>query len=157
MRSRSSTQLLKVLFVALLAGLVMLSPVFAQETQTAVLYPTDDAYVDMAATALNFGSAPQLEASWSSVQTAGLQNQLQIDRLAYLKFNLTIPKGSIIHSASLNLYVTEAIANSSILVALPVKDTTWTEATINGNTRRTFQVPRKRREIRGSTKSRSPS
>jgi hypothetical protein len=124
--------LLKVLFVALLAVLVMLSPVFAQENQTAVLYPTDDAYVDMGATALNFGSAPQLEASWSSVQTAGLQNQLQIDRLAYLKFNLSIPEGSIIHSASLNLYVTEAIANSSILVALPVKDTTWTEATING-------------------------
>ena len=146
MRSRSSTQLLKGLFVALLAVLVMLSPVFAQETQTAVLYPTDDAYVDMAAAALNFGSAPQLEASWSSVQTAGLQTELQIDRLAYLKFNLTIPEGSIIHSASLNLYVTEAIANSSILVALPVKDTTWTEATING--RLASGIPSSEKEAR---------
>ena len=38
MRNGSSTQLPKVLFVALLTALVMLSPVFAQETQTDMIW-----------------------------------------------------------------------------------------------------------------------
>jgi len=132
MRNGSLTQFLKVIFAVLLAVLVMLSPVFAQETQTTTLYPIDDAYVDLAATALNFGSAPQLELSWSSVQTAGGGNKLQIDRLAYLKFDLSISKDSIIRSAFLKLYVTNAVANSSIIVALRTKNTAWNETTITG-------------------------
>jgi len=132
MRNGPPSRFPKVLFVALLAVLVMLSPVFAQETQTAILYPTDDAYVDLAATALNFGSAPLLELSWSSVQTAGGGNKLQIDRLAYLKFDLSMSKDSIIRSALLKLYVTNAVANSSIIVALRTKNTAWNETTITG-------------------------
>lgn len=116
--------------MAFLAALVIQSPVFAQETHTASLYPTDDAYVDLLATAVNFGSAPLLEVSWSSAQTSAGQNILQIDHLAYLKFDLSLSNDSIIQSAFLKLYVTKAVAGSSILIVLPEKDSAWTEATI---------------------------
>jgi len=79
---------------------------------------------------MNFGSAPLLELSWSSVISGGGQNVLQIDRLTYLKFNLS--EDNIIQSALLRLYVTKAVTNSSIIIAVPEKNTAWTETNIAG-------------------------
>jgi hypothetical protein len=120
------------LFIAILIVIVIPSSVFAQETQTVISYPTDDAYVDRMAGDSNFGSAPQLKVSWTYVTPAGVQTELRIDRLAYLKFNLSIPEGSIVRWAYLRLFVINAVGYSSTLMAVPAKNTTWTENTIVG-------------------------
>lgn len=150
MCSRSSTRLTKILFVAFLAVLVIQSPVFAQENQTAALYPTDDAYVDFSASALNFGSAPLLEVSWSTVAApgGGAVPVLQIDRLAYLKFDLSLSNDSIVRSAFLKLYVTNAVAGSSVLIVIPEKDSAWTEATITAKNAPDIPSSRKQMEDR---------
>jgi len=123
----------RILFVAFLTALVILSPVFGQEIQTAVFYPTDDAYVGKSGAAAtlaqkNFGSEPTLQVSFELVRA----EELPLARIAYLKFNLTLPEGSIIRSAFLKLFVISAVTSSSVLIVIPTKNTTWTETTITG-------------------------
>lgn len=135
------------LFVVFLVVLVIQSPVFAQEDQKTVLYPTDDAYVDMIAPTANFGSAPQLELSWNVITPPGGGPYIiQGGRLAYLKFNLSLSEGSVIRSAFLKLYVTDAVTNSSIITVLPEKNTTWTEKSITGKNAQ--DVPNSESEVK---------
>jgi len=135
--------LMKTLLVAVLAFIMVQPPAFAQGDQTTVFYPTDDAYVDMMATAVNYGSAQVLESSWSTVQGAGGAYKMQIDRLSYLKFSMVIPEGGIVRSAFLNIYVKDAVVNSSTLIALPEENNVWNETTITPRMLRTCQACKK--------------
>jgi len=110
----------KLLFLIIVVSLI--TGITASETKADIYYPSADAYVMSGeGENTNYGSEGELyvngEYGWS-----------------YLKFDLSsIPSGSIVASASLNLYETTGQSDSTIRVYQVIEDWSESEVTFNNS------------------------
>lgn len=91
------------------------------DTEVKFFNPTDDAYVNSAATSTNYGSSAEMRAR------GGTPTQL-----SYLKFNLSTLAGKTIKGTRLRLstYSTVTASSSGTLNIKGVDDSSWAESTI---------------------------
>jgi hypothetical protein len=91
----------------------------------AVFTPTDDAAIDSQQPAANFGSAPTLRVTNTAVVAA-------IEQRSLLRFDLSaMPVGSIVQSATLQLYQTQATGTLALsLEQVSQSSPRWAESTV---------------------------
>src|SRR5687768_14269424 len=87
----------------------------AARAATTVFSPVADTEVDVARPSINFGRASLLAAKGNSA------------RIAYLRFNVSIPAGEVVTKATLRLFTTSSSYTG--LFAHAVASTTWGETT----------------------------
>jgi len=112
-------------------GMVVLLSVIAAAVDTAIQPPGKDAYVDQASATTNFGSATSLIVDGKTPALTGPSAKL---KRTFVAFGLSsIPSGSIINSAKLQLFMYD---DPSLSLPLEVHRITgsWTEAGITWNT-----------------------